>query len=182
MLRLFVSVDLPDALKDELEFLCHGVEGARWTNERQFHVTLAFLGEVSGPVARAVQEALKRVRGDPFELQLQGVGHFPPRGAPKVLWVGLEPSEELAQLHDRVRSALLRAGVAAERRRFAPHVTLARLRRAPLPGVVDFLTSHGAFRPEPFAVTDFQLMRSVLGRSGAQHTVQISYPLFERRA
>lgn len=182
MTRLFVAVDLPDEIKDALQLICHGVEGARWVQERQFHLTLAFLGELSGPQVARVEQGLKRVRGDPFELQLQGVGHFPPRGTPKLLWAGVEPSDELLELHERVRSALRQCGLQPETRRYAPHITLGRLRAAPLPSVLGFLEAHALQRSEPFAVTDFQLFRSVLARSGAQYSIQASYPLFERRA
>jgi 2'-5' RNA ligase len=182
MPRLFVAIDLPDTVKDGLEPMCFGVEGARWVQERQFHLTLAFLGELSGPQAARIEQGLMRVRGDPFELQLQGVGHFPPRGAPKQLWAGVEACDELTELHERVLSAVRQCGLKPETRRYHPHVTLGRLRHAPLPSVAGFLEANALQRSEPFAVTDFQLFRSVLARSGAQYSIQASYPLFERRA
>lgn len=181
MPRLFVALDLPESEKERLEALCSGVPGARWVRDRQFHVTLAFLGEVSGPVAQAVSEGLHGVRADPFPLTLDGIGHFPPRGAPKVLWVGVDGGAELVQLHDRIKSRLKRLGVSIEERRFAPHVTLARLVHASLPELLRYMEAHMAFRAGPLPVTDFQLYSSVLGRSGAQHTVEASYPLFARR-
>ncbi|MCB9898293.1 MAG: RNA 2',3'-cyclic phosphodiesterase [Planctomycetes bacterium] len=181
MPRLFVALDLPEPVKAGLEHLCGGLPGARWVRDRQFHVTLAFLGEVEGPLARRVAEGLHGVRADPFPLELRGVGHFPPRGTPKVLWVGVDGGPELLALHHRVHSRLERLGLQLEERRFAPHVTLARLVQPPLPELLRFMDEHMAFREGPLPVTDFQLMSSVLGRSGAQHRVEASYPLFARR-
>ena len=179
--RLFVAIELPDEVKDQLEPLCHGVPGARWTRDRQFHLTLRFLGEVEGPVARAVEEALHGVRSDPFELQLAGVGHFPPRGEPRVLWAGVDRSAELLEVHRQVERVVRRAGLPPEERKFAPHVSLARLHAAPLPRVLGFLREHAALRSEPFVVDGLQLFRSVLGHDGAQHVLEASYPLFPGR-
>lgn len=183
MPRLFVALDLPESVKDRLEVLGGaGIPGARWVGERQFHVTLHFAGEVEGPQARLLTEGLAGVRADPFELALAGVGHFPPRGEPRVLWAGVERSEGLDELHRRIQSCLRRLGLPMEARRFSPHVTLARLRQAPRQAVMAFLASHGLFRSETFPVADFQLFSSVLGRRGAQHRVEASYPLFGRGA
>ncbi len=181
MPRLFIAIDLPEPVKERLEDLCSGVQGARWTRDRQFHVTLAFLGEVTGPIASAVNEGLHGVRSDPFPLNLAGVGHFPPRGTPKVLWVGVDGGEELLTLHERVKSRLKRLGVPLEERRYAPHVTLARLVQPPLPELLQYMEGHMGFRAGPLPVTDFQLFSSVQGRGGAQHEVEASYPLFARR-
>ena len=181
MTRLFVAIDLPDEAKDLLEPLCHGVPGARWMRDRQFHLTLRFLGEVEGPVARAVAEALHAVRSAPFELQLQGVGHFPPRGMPRVLWAGVGRSPELLEVHRQVEKVVRRAGLPPEERKFAPHVSLARLHATPLPRVLQFLRDNAALRSAPFLVDGLQLFRSVLGHDGAQHVLQASYPLFSGR-
>ena len=177
MTRLFVAVDLPEAVRERTAELCHGVRGARWTDPDQFHLTLAFLGEVDGPGFVAARDGLAAVRAEPFELALAGVGHFPPRGRPRVLWAGLDPSEPLLALHRRVVSRLERQGLAPERRRYAPHVTLARLQRPALPDVLAFLAAHGTWRLPPFPVDAFQLYSSVLGRRGATHRVEASYPL-----
>jgi 2'-5' RNA ligase len=181
MPRLFVAIDLPVEIKDRLAELCVGLPGARWARDRQFHVTLRFLGETEGPGFRRIAEVLHGVRSDPFELALRGVGHFPPRGAPRVLWAGVEPLDELRELHHRVASVLRRAGVPPEERKFAPHVTLARLRGTPLPRLLDFLRRHAELRSEPFVVDDIALFRSVGGSEGAQHVVEGSYPLFAGR-
>src|SRR5262249_55470664 len=155
--------------RDLLASLCNGLPGAHWVRDRQFHLTLRFLGEVEGPVARAASDALNGVRADPFELSLQGVGLFPPRGPPRVLWAGIEPSEELLELQRQVERILRRAGLPPESRKFAPHVTLARLTGAPLPRLLAFVREHATLRSEPFPVTDVSLYSSVTSSEGAVH-------------
>jgi len=180
MTRLFVAVDLPGQVKERLRSLCQGVHGARWIQDGQFHITLSFLGQVEGPGRRAIREGLAGVRCDPFSLSLSGIGHFPPRGRPTVLWTGVDPDDELRVLQRRVVSRLKRLGHAPEQRHYAPHVTMARLTRPAMGPLLDYMGGHADFLTEPFAVTDFQLFSSVLGRSGAVHRVEASYPLMGR--
>ncbi len=181
MPRLFVAVDLPEEHIEILAGLCNGLPGARWVHDRQFHLTLRFLGTIEGPGAKTVADALHGVRADPFELELEGVGHFPPRGPPRVLWAGVRASDELAELHRQVERVLRRAGLPPEDRKFAAHVTLARLVGTPLPRLLAFLREHATLRSDPFPVTDIALYSSVLSSDGAQHHLEVSYPLFARR-
>lgn len=180
MPRLFVAVELPEEVKDRLASLCHGLKGARWVRDRQFHITLRFLGEVEPSQARSVTEALHGVRSDPFELSLSGLGCFPPRGRPRVVWAGIEGSEELLGLHREVQRVLRRCGFGPEDRKFAPHVTLGRLTATPAALVARYVTDHVDLWTEPFPVTAVTLFASTLARGGAQHVPVASYPLFGR--
>jgi len=181
MPRLFVAVDVPEAHKLALESLCNGLPGARWVRDRQFHLTLQFIGATEGPTVQAVTEALHGVRADPFELRLAGLGHFPPRGEPRVLWVGVDGGEELFALHRQVERVLKRAGIPPEDRKYSPHLTLARLNGTPLPRLLEFMRGHLEWSLEPFPVIDFQLFSSTLSTDGAQHRIEASYPLFAAR-
>lgn len=80
-------------------------------------------------------------------------------------------------LHDRVESALVRAGVEAEHRKFSPHVTLARLRGTPPRAVGSFLAMNGLFRTDAFPVREFHLFSSSLGAKRAVHSCEASYAL-----
>jgi 2'-5' RNA ligase len=177
MYRLFVSIELPDDVKQALTRLSGDVPGARWLEQDEMHLTVRFIGEVDGLVFEDDVTALDEVRVAPFELALRGVGHFPPRGEPRILWAGLERSDGLRVLHDRVESALVRAGVEAERRKFSPHVTIARLRGTPSRAVGSFIALNGLFRAEPFIVHEFHLFSSSLGGKRAVHRCEATYPL-----
>src|SRR3954451_21826873 len=97
------------------------------------HLTLAFIGDTTEDRAAAIGAA---IRGDvpaaPFEMTFGGLGVFPPRGAPKVLWLGVVAGESPAvQLHAVVVTRLAAVGVVPERRCFRPHLTPARWRQGP---------------------------------------------------
>jgi 2'-5' RNA ligase len=177
MHRLFVAIDFPEPVRRELALLCFGLPDARWVPPEQLHLTVRFIGEVEGSVLLDVRDALGDVRAAPFDLRLRGMGHFPPRGRPSVLWAGVDGGDGLRVLHDRVEAAVTRAGLPPEARNFAPHVTMARLKGTHPRRVADYLTEHALFSVGPFAVESFHLYSSVLGPKGAAHTLEASYPL-----
>jgi 2'-5' RNA ligase len=177
MPRLFVALELPDGVKDRLGELCHGVPGARWVPRDQMHLTLRFIGDVDGGTASDVREALTEVRAPAFLMALHGVGHFPPRGEPHVLWVGVRPSEPLRQVHAAVERAVRRAGIPAEDRKFHAHVTLARLKGTPARRVGEYIAGNGLFDVAPFPVTEVALFSSQLSSLGAAHALEATQPL-----
>ena len=177
-MRLFVGLEVPDRLKRAAAELQTELPGARWLAVEGFHVTLAFIGEVDGKARQRVQATLAGVRADPISLFLGGVGHFPSEGPPRVLWAGASPARALASLSVHVRGALVSAGLASESRKPAPHVTLARFRRPPPPGVLrDYLRAHADFRTPDETVSAFRLFSSTLRSSGALYAVEAEYPL-----
>jgi 2'-5' RNA ligase len=179
MPRLFVAIDFPETVNRRLASLAGGVRGARWLPPEQFHLTLRFIGEVDDGALADIAEALSLIRAAPFTLRLSGVGHFPLRGQPRVLWAGVEDNTALADLNALIESRLRRLGLAPERRNFAPHVTLARLKQVTLGRVRDFLADHADFITESVAIDEFQLYSSTLGARGAVHVIEASYGLDE---
>ncbi len=176
-MRLFIALNLPESVREPLTRICCGLPGARWVNPEQLHLTLRFIGEVDGGVFQDIREGLAEIAGKPFMLQLDGVGFFPPRGKPRVVWVGLRQSKELLQLRNRLESCLVSLGLEPERRKFAPHITLARLKNTPAAKVGRFLENHSLFLSVPFPVDDFFLYSSQLGRNRAIHRIEARYPL-----
>lgn len=177
-MRLFVAVDLPDAVKNQLEALRAPVPGARWVRRDQMHLTLFFIGETER--AADVQAALQSVRGAPFDLLLNGVGRFPPgsRRPPRVLWAGFTPQPALLALQTQVAAALTALGFPPEDRPYSPHLTLARVKAEDaLPAAERFLAAHAGFRAGPVRVEAFTLYASDLTPRGARYTPQARYPL-----
>ena len=178
MARLFVALDLPDDIKQSLEILTRGLGDVRWLAPEQQHLTLRFIGELDNGRVNDVAEALSLVPGIPFEVSLKGLGHFPPRGEPRVLWVGVESSGELKRLKRRIDRALLQASLPPEARKFAPHVTIARLRRSPSPHRLgSYLMRHSLYQSDPFPISSFRLYSSWLKPEGAEYHVEASYEL-----
>src|SRR3954453_7733200 len=131
MLRLFVALTLPEEVKDQLAMLATGIPGARWVPPENYHLTLRFIGEVESWRAQEVDDALANIRARPFELSLRGLGTFEKAGRISALWVGVEKTDALGFLQSKGETALQRIGLEPERKRFAPHVSLARTGRSP---------------------------------------------------
>lgn len=178
MARLFIAIDFPANVKEHLGNICYGVAGAKWVPAEQIHLTLRFLGDIDDTTYHGIASALEEVHCEPFPLRLRGTGHFPPRGKPRVLWVGIEEQPVLSRLHGEIEAALERVGVERERRKFHPHVTIARLRDRVRPTeVVPFLSASGAFSAGPVTVSEFHLYSSLLKPQGAIHRIEATYPL-----
>jgi len=176
MHRLFVAIRLPPAVRARLLGLMGGVAGARWQNEDQLHLTVRFIGEVDRHVARDVDAALSGVHHPRFSIALNGVGAFERGGEPVTLWAGVTPQEPLQALHKKVDQALVRVGVAPDRRAYLPHVTLARLPRdcGPVGSLVERSDEVGG---PPFEVAEFCLYESRLTPEGPVYTVAERYAL-----
>jgi 2'-5' RNA ligase len=180
MARLFIAIDFPPPIEERIGNICYGVTGARWVPAEQIHLTLRFLGDIDDPTYHQIVNALDRVRCEPFQLRLSGTGYFPPRGRPKVLWIGVEEQPLLMHLHGEIEAALASVGVERERRKFHPHVTVARLRERVRPAdVTPFLSATGAFSAGPVTISAFHLYSSQLRREGAIHRIEAGYTLGE---
>lgn len=179
MPRLFVAIDLPEEIKTSLSQLSGAVPGARWVAPSEIHLTLRFIGEVDPQTVSKIKKVLSSVQFASFPVSVAGVGHFPPRGFPRVLWVGLEPRPELMTLQQRIESALQQAGVSPEERPFSPHITLARLKQATSVAVAAFESSHRGLAYPPFPATEYVLYSSTLTPKGAIHRKEEIFPLIE---
>jgi 2'-5' RNA ligase len=177
MLRLFVGIGFPPELKLRLSLLRSGVPGAKWVDPGNFHLTLRFIGETGEDIAADIDDALSRLRVRRFTLQIEGTGVFGGGDRPRSLWVGVERTSELVALRDKVEQALFRAGLPPEPRKFAPHVTLARLRNPPLDKLRDYLAAHARFRAEALPVEGFSLIASFQTKAGSVYEEQADYPL-----
>lgn len=177
MSRLFVGIGLPEPVAAHVALLGGGIPGARWEAADKLHLTLRFLGEQDGGTHRAVEEALRRIAMPPFAVTLSGVGHFPPRGAPRSLWVGLDDGTLVAALHQKVERALAPLGIGPDPRKFAPHVTIARLRGAPERKVAEFIAGNSLFRSVEFQVDHFALYSSVRSPSGSKYRTESVFRL-----
>ncbi|NLZ17399.1 MAG: RNA 2',3'-cyclic phosphodiesterase [Desulfobulbaceae bacterium] len=175
--RLFVALDPPALSKVELAGLCTGLPDVRWTVPEQLHLTLCFIGEIGGSAFLDIREALEEIAAPPFDLKLQGLGLFPPRRTPRVLWVGVAPNPALIALQRKVSACVRHCGIKMEKRKFTPHITLGRLQDGAMPRLERYLGAHALFSSASFAVEHFTLYSSVLGRSGATHLAEAEYAL-----
>lgn len=177
MIRLFVAIALPDSVKDQIALLGGGVPGAKWIDRDNLHLTLRFIGEVPEDRMADIHHGLSRVRHQPFEIAVAGIGYFKQGRNPTVLWVGVDRNDALGQLHDKIEQALQREGLESDGRRFVPHIALARLQRAPETRLAAYVAAHNLFRVPPFPVESITLFSSFLSSSRAIYTEEAEYPL-----
>jgi len=183
-LRLFVAARVPaehlEEVEDALGGFKQGLQGARWADLPNQHVTLKFLGSTFSDRLKAVAEVCTLVAGTHVASQasLTDLGAFPSLKRARVLWVGLnDPGELLRRLADDLADSFEPLGYAAEKRPYSPHLTLARFKvPARLEGLLPVLP-----RLEPFPIDRIELMRSRLGRGGARYEVLQSFPLVGRK-
>jgi 2'-5' RNA ligase len=177
--RLFIAIPFPEPLREQLANLCEPMRSISWTRPGQLHLTLRFLGDVDEEPRESIDAGLDRVRVEPFLLSLAGVGAFPPRGAARVIWVGMGHAHpRLHQLRQQIDDVLLATGLALDVRLFHPHVTLGRVRNDAAPGAAtEFLKRHRDFEAAPFRVEAFQLCASELQPGGAVHTLKREFKL-----
>jgi 2'-5' RNA ligase len=178
-MRAFIAIALPEAVLAALAPVQAALPLGRAVEPGQLHLTLAFLGERPDAEIEEAHLALEGVRAAPFELRLRGL-ELGGDGPPAALWARVAEDEPLRTLRARVLSALHGAGLPLERRRFRPHVTLARfgaLGAAEHGRLATYLGRWAGFPAPPFTVEAFGLWRSTLRRSGAVHEELARYPL-----
>jgi 2'-5' RNA ligase len=176
-MRLFVGLELPWSLRERLSFLSGGIPGARWLPPENYHITLRFIGEVAAHRAEEIDLALGALRARAFALSLTGVGTFEKAGRPVALWVGVERNPHLDLLQTKIETACQRVGLEPERRRFNPHVTLARLDNPVEFKLAEFVQANNLFRSEPVQVEHFTLFSSRLGKEASVYTAEVEYGL-----
>lgn len=177
MPRLFAALEIPGDAAIELDLMRGGVDGARWIGRENYHITLRFIGDVDGRVADEVCAALDDVEAEAFTLALAGVGAFG-GDRPRAIWAGVAETAGLWALRASVEAACRRAGLAPEARKFAPHVTLARLRNGGGAAAVQrFIMRNNLYRSRPFAVDRFVLMSARPSGGGGPYVVEESFDL-----
>jgi len=187
-LRLFVAVDLPGQVREELgraqgELRRHDLSDLRWVRPQGIHLTLKFLGETPAGRVAAITKALAGAIGGRrrFHLALGALGTFGGRRRPRVLWLDITGDiERVRELQAAVEEALVEVGFPPEERDFSPHLTLARVPQPGRPGtaerIAQALESVAPPRSE-FDVREVVLMRSTLQPGGAVYERLAAFPL-----
>ncbi len=182
-MRIFLAVDLDESIRSGITHVQgslarEGVRGVRWVNPEGVHLTLRFCGEVSPETVERIREALAPgVPHPPFSVGLGGLGTFPPRGAPRVLFVAAREAAMLAEVAAWVEGRVVSAGLPREPRPFHPHLTVGRFRPGARPLDRDLLGIPCARDLGPLAVDRIVMFRSHLEPSGARYEALQSFPL-----
>ena len=174
--RLFAAVRPPAEVRDQLIDIMEGVDGARWQDEEQLHLTLHFIGDCDRHEANDIAATLADIRCPAFPITLAGVGRFERKGMAHTLFAEVEAGPELKRLQQAVEYRC-RALVSRERhRKYYPHVTIARANRSSAPFDA-WLLRHARFRSDPFTAHSFTLYESHLDTTGARYEAVRTYAL-----
>lgn len=170
-MRAFFAIPMPQDARDVLllaQRRLAGLDCVAWTKEENFHLTLAFLGEVDEPGLRAARERLANVSFAPATIHIEGLSAFPSASRARVLWAGIAGGGRW--LRD-LASALQLACDANEAEPFVPHVTIGRAHRSR--EVLDAADAiervSGSVRSMPFAAAPVVLYESVRTEKGSRY-------------
>lgn len=178
MPRLFVAIDLPDQIKNTLSQLSDfGLSGVKWIEKEQFHLSLRFIGETDPTLSQDIVTALSKIKSPPFSLSLKGLGTFPQKKDPRVLWVGINKSEQLIRLQKKIEHQLNHLGLERERRKFSPHITLGRVKKPNPRKISSFLEHNALYSSAVFEIDRFFLYSSQLTPKGAIYHKNEGYEL-----
>ena len=177
MPRLFTGLEIPPAIGQELSSYRGGLPGARWIDPENYHITLRFIGDVDHATARDLFSLLGdgRRRG-PLTVTLDELATFGGE-RPRAVFARAVPTSDLNELQSEHERLVRRVGLPPERRKFTPHVTLARLRDASPIDVAGYIGMRGRFPKLSFMARRFVLFSARASTGGGPYVVEAAYPL-----
>ena len=174
-LRVFIGIELSDdvrcALTEIQSELGGMVADARWIRPENLHLTLKFLGNCPRGKVEEVVEALELMgKYLPCGIDLGGLGGFPSPRSARIIWVGVEDIDgRLEEMWRSCEKACRGLGFEKEKRKYHPHITIGRCRKSPAQLPWTGLRSDESLLP--MVVDSITLFRSILKRTGAEHSV-----------
>lgn len=174
-MRIFTAFHLPKDVLQQLEPICSGLGGARWVPSDNIHLTLCFAGQMNLQELEEVRLHLSRLTFDSIQVDLKEIGVFPLKGTPKSLWVGVQSEPELLVLQKKVSKIFQEAGIALEKRKFFPHITIARLKDVRQHHLVHYMTAHALFKITNIDLHSFSVLASERTPDGSVYTPQETY-------
>jgi 2'-5' RNA ligase len=185
MIRSFIAIELPEETRQMFaaiqEQLKQSRAGVRWVKPGSIHLTLKFLGNISpAQVDDIAAAAAQEVRDEPpITLGAAGLGAFPSRRKPRVIWIGMEGEvQRLTRIQARVENALEPLGFVREKRSFQPHLTIGRVKdRRRLQALIDAMATLDMEPFNSFDADEIILYKSDLRPTGAIYTKLHRMPL-----
>jgi 2'-5' RNA ligase len=176
MPRLFVGLEIPSAIGQRLAMLSGALGGARWVDPEDYHITLRFIGDIAPRLADEVDDMLRLLDRPPVPVKVIGLDAFG-GDKPSSIHAKVEASRALDDLQAEVERLVRGAGVPPEKRRFVPHVTLARFSRASAAEVAGHIAGVGYVPSQTFTATRVVLYSSRASVGGGPYVAEAVYPL-----
>ena len=177
MKRIFIGLQFPRAICDQLKNLTGGVIGANWVAHENYHLTLRYLGDCDNNLLDDVYLALSQIRTCSFSIQLQGVNHFKKKDVIKSLWIGIVKNPSLLALKTEIDLMLEKINIKKEGRAFYPHVTLAKLSRPRLSEVTFFEQMNNLFCSKKIPIDHITIFESHSLKGGSMYQPLTKIPL-----
>lgn len=132
MMRLFIALKIPDLTKDYLSLSClSGIPHAAFSHKSDLHITLRYIGNADESLIDEICLELNEFRTfKALSLTCDGLGVFGTKQRAKVLWVSIMESNPLLDLKNKIDKQIDQFGFARDKRRYRPHITLARMRKS----------------------------------------------------
>jgi RNA 2',3'-cyclic 3'-phosphodiesterase len=189
--RLFVALQIPDSIRNDYGKVIDDLrrfdakaapKKPKWVRPENLHVTLKFIGHTNPAKLDSIRETLAKVRSpQEVHLHFRNIGFFPSAKRPRVIWGGVEASENLALLAQAVDEQMATLGFPAEERAFTPHLTLARLDPPGIAQELRTVIEKQATRDfGELQTSEFHLIESKLKPSGAEYTTLRSFPFVSK--
>jgi 2'-5' RNA ligase len=175
MPRLFTALRLPPEISLRLEDLRGGLSGARWIDPENYHITLNFFGNVDRHTANDLDAALASIDRAEFELTIDRLDVFG-NSKPHALFAAISPTPALMELQAEISWIAKRLSIQPDKRKFIPHVTLARLNGTSAFEAAKYLALRGGHTSAPFDVSEFQLLSSKASMGGCPYITERHYP------
>lgn len=181
LLRAFIAIDIPPEIRQAISSQTASLRketfhAARWVDVKNIHLTLKFLGEISGANLDLLTRTLRAEceQTAPFTVSVKGLGCFPNLRRPRVAWIGLAAPPKLNRLQRQVESAAARLGYPPDDKPFSPHLTIGRVREQASPIELQTLRSLLEQTTIPslgaFTIEEIHLYKSDLKPEGPDYT------------
>jgi RNA 2',3'-cyclic 3'-phosphodiesterase len=185
MKRVFIAIDIsPEARAKVSEYIERLKRSGRdlrvgWEKPEKLHLTLNFLGDVDDHQLAGIEQAVKTVASQfaGFRSRIYGNGRFPPKGDPRILWLGLTDDGTLSKVAHALGREMAKIGFEPEKRKFHPHLTIARLREPRRSTALAAAHTNNKFQGVDFEVKELVLYESRLHPGGSVYSRLAAFPL-----
>lgn len=174
MKRVFIGIALSKLVRERItkltrEFSTKFCEpGITWTKSANLHITLKFLGEIEAEKIDQLEEIIRKslFGVSRFKIRFANTGLFPDRNHPRIYWIGIEnESGNLQKISEKIEIECRKYGFAAEKRKFHPHLTIARIRKP----IKEKNFPAYDFEPIEFEVSEITIFESLLSSAGSTY-------------
>ena len=183
-MRIFIGIKLDERVHDEIEKFLEPFKKIsspiRWVKPENVHFTLKFIGEVSEEKYAQIEKRLSEAEFNtgPFDLRLTGCGKFGRGNTLNIFWIGIAPSDPLAQVFNKIENTLAKIGIEKENRQFKPHITVGRNKKNfNFKSFSELIEENSDQLISEFNVGHFQVFKSQLRPEGPIYTILKEIPL-----